>query len=211
MVIKWNNTDLGLLEQRFRTALINNLHGYKPLTLIGTKDSNGLDNLAVFSNLFHLGANPALLGFIVRPDSSPRHTLTNIRETKHFSLSHVTASQVKQAHQTSARYPEGVSEFDACGFTRYFTTQSEVPAVEGSPIKIWCTMEQEILLNSNGTHLIIGAIQYLEVDRQMLKSDGSLDFTLVDLVASGGLDTYYTGNRLFQLSYAKPDRKPEEI
>lgn len=210
MPIKYSQSDLEQLEQRFRTALINNIHGYKPLTLVGTKSNSGHDNLAVFSSLFHLGANPALIGMVVRPDVSPRHTLTNIRETGNFSLSHVTAAQAKQAHQTSARYPAEVSEFDACGFKRYFAEGYSVPAVEGSPIKIWCSLVQEIPLTQNGTHLVIGAITYLEVDDKVLKADGSLDLTVAQLVACGGLDTYYTGDRLFQLTYAKPDRTPEE-
>lgn len=210
MPVKFNQSDLEQLEQRFRTALINNLHGYKPLTLVGTQSKEGRDNLAVFSSLFHLGANPALIGMVVRPDVSPRHTLTNIRDTGLFSLSHVSASQAKQAHQTSARYPEEISEFDACGFDRYFTESSPIPAVSGSPVKIWCSLQQEIPLTQNGTHLIIAVITHLEVEEKMLREDGSLDYTAVDLVACGGLDTYYTGERLFQLTYAKPDRQPEE-
>lgn len=201
--------DLQQLEQHFRTALINNIHGYKPLTLVGTRRKDGSDNLAVFSSLFHIGANPALIGLMVRPDVSPRHTLSNIRASGQFSLSHVTSSQFKQAHQTSARYPEDVSEFDACGFVRSYVANYEVPAVEGSPIKIWCSLIQEVPLAINGTHLLIATIELIEIADDVILPDGSIDYSKADLVASGGLDTYYSGQRLGQLTYAKPDRATE--
>ena len=58
-----------------RLNLINSLSGVKPANLIGTKDQNGNENLAIFSSVVHLGSNPALLGFILRPQGEVRrHT-----------------------------------------------------------------------------------------------------------------------------------------
>ena len=61
---------LAKMDQRERAAFINSLGGFKSLVLIGTQSKNGQSNLAVFSSLFHLGANPPLFGIIVRPDKS---------------------------------------------------------------------------------------------------------------------------------------------
>lgn len=69
------------LDTRQRAALINSLSGFKSLNLIGSISSSKITNLAIFNSVFHLGANPPLMGFIIRPDSVDRHTLQNILDT----------------------------------------------------------------------------------------------------------------------------------
>jgi hypothetical protein len=67
--------DILQMENFYRAAFVNSLSGFKSASLIGTIDKNKQTNLAVFSSVFHLGSNPALMGFINRPDSVDRHTL----------------------------------------------------------------------------------------------------------------------------------------
>ena len=60
------------LEQRYRTAFINSLAGFRQAVLVGTKSVDGNTNLAIFNSLIHLGANPALFGLMSRPGSVQR-------------------------------------------------------------------------------------------------------------------------------------------
>lgn len=60
------------MDQRFRTHFINSLTGFKSLNLVGTVNESGITNLAVFSQIVHLGADPSLIGMIVRPASVTR-------------------------------------------------------------------------------------------------------------------------------------------
>ena len=94
-------------DQRYRATFINSLGGFKSVNLIGTRSESGLSNLAIFSSIVHIGANPPLVGFIVRPDSAERHTLENILETSYYTLNHINESIVINSHQTSARYQIG--------------------------------------------------------------------------------------------------------
>ena len=94
--------DLMGLEQRYRAAFVNSLSGFKSVALIGTKDANGQTNLAIFNSFVHIGANPPYIGFISRPDSVDRHTLSNIMETGYYTINHINESIFRQAHQTSA-------------------------------------------------------------------------------------------------------------
>ena len=104
MVVKhFNSSDIIGLDQRFRVNFINSLSGFKSSNLIGTISDKGETNLCIISSAFHLGADPALLGFIIRPDVSPRHTLNNLRENSVCTLNHVNSQIVEKAHQTSAR------------------------------------------------------------------------------------------------------------
>lgn len=104
-------------EKLFRTKLINSLAGIRQVALIGTKSKDGQENVAIFNSLIHLGAHPPLFGFISRPHSVERDTLENIKETGSYTLNYLDKKWMKEAHQTSARYPKEQSEFEATGLT----------------------------------------------------------------------------------------------
>ena len=110
------NNDISNFEQRYRTAFVNSLAGFRQAVLVGTKSKEGISNLAIFNSLIHLGANPALFGLISRPDTVPRDTLQNIKDTQYYTLNFVQAKVYEKAHQTSARYEKNVSEFEQVGF-----------------------------------------------------------------------------------------------
>ena len=99
-------------NNRAWVCFINSLSGYKSANLVGTKSKTGQENLSIVSSVVHLGANPPLMGFVVRPHSkdSPRHTFENLESTSFFTLNHVNDKIIKESHQTSARYPREVSE-----------------------------------------------------------------------------------------------------
>jgi len=63
------------LPRQQRVNLINSLSGFKSANLLGTRASNGQENLSIVSSCFHLGADPALIGMIIRPHSVDRHSL----------------------------------------------------------------------------------------------------------------------------------------
>jgi len=115
-----SNAQIMDMEQRKRAQLINSISGFRSVALIGTIDTQGQTNLAIFSSIVHLGSNPPLLGFIMRPDSVERHTLTNIMDTGFYTINHIHQKMYEQAHQTSARYPKTMSEFDATQLTPLF-------------------------------------------------------------------------------------------
>ena len=134
--IKLSKHDIQTMDQRQRTRLVNSLAGYKSANLIGTRDRQGQENLAIVSSVIHLGSHPPLFGFIVRPRKSRRHTLENILDTKHFTINAVGVDFVQKAHQTSARYPKQISEFEAVGLTPYYDDAFPAPFVLESNLKM---------------------------------------------------------------------------
>ena len=97
--------ELESLSKIYRLNLINSVTGYKSAHLLGTTSSSGNENLAVFSSIVHLGSNPALIGFILRPTTVPRHSHANMKSTGIFTLNAITKYQIEDAHHTSAKYP----------------------------------------------------------------------------------------------------------
>src|SRR3990167_5861750 len=98
-----NTTSLNQMDKRFRATFINSLPGYKCLQLVGTLNENGHSNLGIFNSIFHLGAAPALLGMVLRPDSVEHDTLKNIKKSGFYTFNNVLSSFFEKAHQTSAR------------------------------------------------------------------------------------------------------------
>lgn len=197
--------DILLFEQRYRATFINSIGGFKSLALIGTRNKEGNSNLAVFNSLFHIGANPPLFGFIIRPDSVERQTLSNILETGEFTLNHINESIYKQAHQTSARYPNDISEFEATSLNEEYKAGYFAPFVKESHIKIGASFVQKIDIQENGTTLIIAKIKYVSVPDNCLGDDGFIDIEQAGSITCSGIDSYHRTQKIAHLSYAKPN------
>ena len=134
--MKLKQNDIAVLEDHERVFFINSLSGFKSANLVGTADKSQLSNLAMVSSVVHLGANPPLLGMVMRPNSPVRGTLKNILDTGVYTLNHVNLDIHEQAHQASARYDEDVSEFDEVGLTEQWQDGFHAPFVQESHIKM---------------------------------------------------------------------------
>ena len=199
------------LDSRKRVNLINSLSGIKSCNLIATINEEGVENLAIISSVFHLGASPALLGFVIRPDTVPRDTLSNIRTTKLCTLNNVCSSYFKEAHQTSARYLESVSEFEQAGLSPIYHDSIAVPFVAESSIRAGLKFVREIPIVENSTHILICEITDIFHGAQAIFEDGTLDIQKAGSIGVSGLNTYYDIKRIARLAYAKPDKSPTEI
>lgn len=206
-----NLKKLTQMTSRYRAHLVNSLSGFKSANLIGTADKDGQTNLAIFSSVFHLGASPALVGFIMRPDSVERHTLDNIKQTKSYTINQVDKSMVYAAHQTSARYQKSECEFHETGLTPMHTQDVHAPFVEESQLKYSLELKQVVSIEQNGTLMVIGEITNIYVANGIMQQDGFIDIEAIETVAISGLDSYHTTNRLSRLSYAKPESEPKSI
>ncbi|MDX2245560.1 MAG: flavin reductase [Bacteroidia bacterium] len=198
--------DIEGMEKQFRTELVNSLPGFKSATLIGTVNAEGQTNLAVFSSFIHIGSNPPLFGFITRPTSVPRHTYLNIKSTGFFTANHIHPEIYQAAHQTSARYPENISEFDATGLTPEFSPNFPAPFVKESRIKLALEFVEEHPIAINGTILVIGKLCEAHFPEEILGKDGLLHIEKAASLTISGLDVYHYPQKIARLSYAKTDR-----
>jgi flavin reductase (DIM6/NTAB) family NADH-FMN oxidoreductase RutF len=223
-----NQQEIQGLDKEFRRAFINSLAGFRQAVLVGTQSAAGKTNLAIFNSLIHLGANPALFGLINRPDSVQRDTLQNIESQGVYTLNYVAGADYQKAHQTSARYPQGVSEFEKVGFEEQYrpslaapfepqitdsleaplktqlTPPFPAPFVAGAMVQIGMKLEERVDLKINGTVLLIGSIQSVYIDDALVAADGFVNLSEAGVLVSQGLDAYFTTSPLGRLPYAKP-------
>ena len=193
------------MEKIERLNIINSCTGYKSANLIATLSKNGSSNVAVFSSITHLGSNPGLLGFIVRPTTVPRDTYSNIKSKGFFTVNHITLDMIADAHHTSANYDVGISEFDKTNLTEEYKENLEIPFVKGSPIQLYCKYMNEYYIKENDTIHIIASIEHIFYNENMEHKDGWLQLDKGNVVAINGLDGYCLPKLADRFEYARPN------
>ena len=192
------------MSKIYRLNLVNCITGYKSANLVGTKSVEGNENLAIFSSVIHLGSNPALIGFVLRPTTVPRHTYANIKATGIFTLNAITDKQIADAHHTSAKYPAGVSEFDQTDLVTERKKNWNAPFVQGAPIQLGCRYQNEYFIKENDTIMVVASIGDIYISEPLLLKDGWVQLDQGNIVSINGLDGYTAPQLLERFPYARP-------
>ena len=200
----FNLEDIKAFSKIYRLNMINSVTGYKSANMIGTKSNSGKENVAIFSSITHLGSDPALLHFTLRPNTVPRDTYKNIKENKVFTVNHVSMPQIEEAHHTSAKYDENISEFDQTLLEPEYKLNWHAPFVKGAPVALGCKYLNEYDITENGCILIIAAIEHIFVEDELLQKDGWVKLESGEVVAINGLDGYVLPQLQKRLEYARP-------
>lgn len=205
------NSSIQSWERFYRANFINSLTGFKSVSLIGTVDATGQTNLGIFSSIIHIGSDPALVGYINRPRTAAPHTLANIESTGVYTINHIHRSYLKKAHQTSAKYPPEISEFDEAGLTPEYIENIAAPFVKESLVKYALTLKEIIPISLNQTFLVIGKIEMVYLKDEYVLPDGFIDLQKAETICSNGIDSYYSTQLVDRYRYAKPGIPPEKI
>ena len=205
-MISLSKLDIKNLPKVPRLNLVNSCTGYKSANLIATKSALGIENVAVFSSITHLGSDPALIGFILRPATVPRDTYKNIKETHFFTVNHITTAQIAAAHHSAAAYNEALSEFDKTDLEPEYITGIDTPFVKGSPVRLLCKYVNEYEIKENGVIHIIASIESIHFEENLIS--GNEHFLQLDkgnVVAINGLDGYCLPTLVDRFEYARVD------
>lgn len=202
----FNFEDIQSLEKIYKINLINSCSGFKSANLLGSISKEGVSNVAVFSSVTHLGSNPPTLGFILRPTTVPRNTYKNIKENGYFTINHIYEDIIEDAHHTSAKYPENVSEFDKTDLEEEFKGNHNAPFVKNSPVQMCMKFVEEVYVSSNDVMLIVAQIEELYIKDTLLQEDGLVNLSLGNVATINGLDSYAIPKFKKQLSYQRPKK-----
>lgn len=198
--------DFEAMDKIRRLNIINSMTGIKPANLIGSRSGEGVSNLAIFSSVVHLGSNPPLIGMILRPQGEVRrHTAENIAQTGFYTINHVHQNFTREAHYTSAKWENGISEFDQCGFTEEFIEGFDAPFVKESNVKAGLQLEEMIPIKANGTTLVIGKILHLIASDNAFDQNGHLNLEATGSTGISGLNSYYRLTHQAVYPYARTD------
>jgi len=206
---KFSKEDLDSLDRIYRLNLINSITGIKPANLIGTKSADGFENLAIISSVIHLGSNPPIIGFVMRPSYKVRRdTYENILTSKSYTINAVQNDLVERAHYTSAKFDVEVSEFEKCHLTPLYEESCFAPFVAESSLKFEMKLIEILDIKSNGTKMIVGEVMQILLDSKALEANGQLDLEQLEIAGVSGLNSYYDLKKRASFPYARPSEIP---
>ena len=181
----------------------------RPIGFTASKSKDGHINLAPFSFHNAFSSNPPIVG--ISPAFSGRtgkakNTLTNILDTKEFTLSVVTHNMVEQMNICAAEYSSEINEFEKSGLHSYPSEIIAVPGVEESPLIMECQFTKHIQFSKDpaGGNLLLGEVVYFHAKEEVFDDNGNIDPKKVDQVSRMGMDWYSRANQgIFDLPAPK--------
>jgi flavin reductase (DIM6/NTAB) family NADH-FMN oxidoreductase RutF len=204
--------DINEMDRFYRGNLINSVTGFKSANLLATRSQNGVDNVAIFSSVTHLGSNPAMFSFVQRPlGHGVGHTYENLKETGKITLNHVNLEMVDRAHQSSAKYSENISEFEELGIEKDRREGFHAPFVKNAKVQAAAEYVSEYYLEENKCILVICKITDIFIPQEIQQDDGWLNLEKAGTLTINGLDGYASAKLEKRLSYAQVDKQLEEI
>jgi flavin reductase (DIM6/NTAB) family NADH-FMN oxidoreductase RutF len=207
-----NHKELESYDRIYRGNLVNSITGFKSANLLATRSKDGVDNVAIYSSVTHLGSHPALFSFVQRPlGYGAGHTYYNLKETGNITLNHIPSALVNKAHQSSAKYDKDISEFQELGIEKLEREGYAVPFVKDSPVQLLAEYVNEYYLEENNCILVICKITDVFVDPDIVHEDGWLDLGKAGAVTINGLDGYAAAKTEKRLSYAQIGKELHEI
>lgn len=167
------------LAPRDRYRLMTDLVAPRPIAWVSTRSSQGAANLAPFSYFQAVSSDPAtiVLGLAWRGDGKPKDTLANILETHELTINHVSAPLAEAMNASSADYPAGVSEWEACGIAAAPARVVRPARVATAIAGLECRLTHAIPLGrskagSPSSTLVIAEVLHFWVAEGLLQRDG---------------------------------------
>lgn len=199
-----SNKQLDNLNHLYRINLINSCSGYKSANLLGTKSNDGIENVAVFSSVTHIGSNPPVLGFFLRPTTVLRNTYENIKATGFYTINHIHEGILEDAHHTSAKYDSNISEFEKTKLISEYKNNFEAPFVKNAPLQLAMEYLEEYEIKANNTILLIGKIIGIHIEDEFLEDDGFINLSKAKIATINGLDGYAVPELKTRFGYQRP-------
>lgn len=200
----FSEQDIQNLEHIYKINLINSCSGYKSANLVGTVSKDGIENVAVFSSITHIGSSPAIFGFFLRPTTVIRNTYENLKATGCYTINHIYNDIKEDAHHTSAKYDSTISEFDATNLKPEYKDGFTAPFVKGTPVQLAMQFLEEYPIKANNTILVIGKVKGLYVNNELIEKDGFINLSKAGVAAINGLDGYAIPEDRVRYGYQRP-------
>jgi len=176
----------------------------RPIALVSTISSDGVNNLSPFSFFNAFGANPPIVAFSPSRrgrDASLKDTYNNLLATKECVIQSVTHSMIEQVSLASTEFPPEYDEFIKSGLTPIDSDLVKPKRVNESPFQMECKVLEIKSFGSGGASANMAICEVLKFHvAEDLFINGIIDPVKIDLVARMSGDFYSrAGSDLFVL------------
>ena len=198
----------GLKKNPFKSCTVPRVIGW-----ISTKNEDGTDNIAPYSQFTNLTFNPPLVLFSANQNvfDDRKNTVKNIERTGEFVYNMVSEDLAEAMNKSSiAELPEGFKDkFEYCGLEKADSEIVDVARVKASPVQYEIKYVQTLRLPGvdtiNTIDIIIGEVVGIHIKDEFITEEDKVDVTKIRPVARLGYFDFTVVDNSFTMDTPKID------
>ena len=200
MFYETEKNDHGLPHDPFKSCVIP-----RPIAWISSLGSDGVNNLAPYSQFQNLTFDPPYVMFAANQttDGRRKDTVVNAEQTGEFVYNMATYDLREAVNSSAQQVPPEVDEFELAGVTRDPSKMVKVSCVAESPVHFECHYHQTIRLPGHrpiGTvDIVIGQVIGIHIKDEVITEDGKLDVLKIRPLARLGYYDYTSVESVFEM------------
>jgi len=190
--------NLNKLEKTDIYKLMSNLVIPRPIAWVSSKSKEDILNIAPFSYFTPLSSSPATLLISIghKPNSEPKDTLKNLRDTKKCSIVIATTNQLQDMHNSATPLEHNISEFKEFDIET-ISINPEYPNIpKNSKVAFFCEYLQEVDLKDSKTIPVIVEVKEIFVDDSLVLDKQKIRVSFKEAIARVGASYFNLGEEL---------------
>ena len=177
----------------------------RPIGWLSTLSTDGINNLAPFSQWQNLTFDPPLVMFAANgyPDGRRKDTVVNAEQTGWFVWNMATWALREAVNRSAQAVDSNIDEFELAGVTGVPCVDAPGLRVQESPCHFECRYlsTQRFPGNSNvgNVDVVFGEVVRIHVKDEVVSADGKLDIPSIRPIARMGYYDYAVIDNVFEM------------
>ncbi|MGB7298617.1 MAG: flavin reductase family protein [Burkholderiaceae bacterium] len=186
----------------------------RPIGWLSTISTDGIANLAPFSQWQNLTFDPPLVMFAANgyPDGRRKDTVINAERTGWFVWNMATWDLREAVNNSAQDFPPDVDEFDAAGVTKATCIDAPGPRVAESPCHFECrylsTQRFAGHTHVGSVDVVFGEVVRIHVADDAVTAEGKIDILKIRPIARMGYYDYTVVDNIFEMRIPGNEHAP---
>jgi flavin reductase (DIM6/NTAB) family NADH-FMN oxidoreductase RutF len=167
MLLESHRLDQSALHRLLKSCVVP-----RPVAWVSTVSRDGVANLAPYSCFNFVATKPPMICLSIEPhfDGTKKDTLTNIEETREFTINIVPDRLADEVTRTSAAIPSGESEWDLIDLKKIAGTLVRSPRIAECPVSMECRLFQTHVIGESIHTLVIAEVLLFHIEDHLFHS-----------------------------------------
>ncbi len=168
-----------------------------PAVMVSVTDGKGNDNILTVAWTGTVCTNPPMAYISVRPE---RYSYKMIKETGEFVINLTTKELVKATDYCGVKSGKDVDKFKMMKLTKEAADYIQAPMIAESPVNIECRVRD---IKSYGSHdMFISDVLAVHADDRYMNESGRFDLSMAEPIIYSHGEYYVTGEKLGTFGYS---------
>ena len=168
-----------------------------PAVMVSCKRPGEKANIITIAWAGTVCSDPVMLSVSIRPE---RYSYDIIKETGEFVVNLVSTELTRACDWCGVKSGRDVGKFKEMKLTEYKSEFMEAPAIEESPVNIYCKVDRIEKLGSH--HMFIATVVGVTVNDKYMDERGRFDLGAANLMAYSHGEYFALGKKLGKFGYS---------